>query len=310
MDDPLQKALGSLKQSIAKRSRKAVQAASIEEKEENLFRPRQPDPPPRDQQDLMAFPFFSLEKSKRTRPIEYEKGNVRVFIDGRSSVGIATIWDADFLIWIASQLNASIECGEMPTKRLWIVPYRFLLATHRIDSHYKGNYAYKRFLDCLRRLQGTTVETTIKAGGEQIRQAWSWIDSWKIHEDKTGRMTGVEIILSEWFFRRVVTDRSVLAIHTDYFLLTGGIERWLYRIARKHCGNNASGWSFTLYKLYEKYPTGRAFKLFKHNLKVVVKSDCLPEYHTYWETSNGVDWVHFSLRQGAIGERKLPRSLR
>lgn len=116
-------------------------------------------------------------------------------------------------------------------------------------------------------------------------------------------MTGVEIVLSEWFFRRVVDDRSVLAIHVDYFLLTGGIERWLYRIARKHCGNSVSGWSFTLHKLYEKYPPGREFRKFKHDLKTVVKLDCLPEYHTYWETTNGVDWVHFFLRQGAIGER-------
>ena len=108
----------------------------------------------------------------------------------------------------------------------------------------------------------------------------------------------------------MVNDRSVLAIHTDYFLLTGGIERWLYRIARKHCGNNASGWSFTLHKLYEKYPPGREFRFFKRDIKAVVKSDCLPEYHTYWETTSGVDWVHFSLRQGAIVERKLPRSLR
>src|SRR5512135_617876 len=90
MDDPLQKALGSLKQSIAKRTKKAVKASSAEEKEENLFSPRQPDPPPRDQQDLMAFPFFSLEKSKRTKPIEYEQGRVKVFIEGLPSTGIAT----------------------------------------------------------------------------------------------------------------------------------------------------------------------------------------------------------------------------
>ena len=123
-------------------------------------------------------------------------------------------------------------------------------------------------------------------------------------------MTGVEITLSEWFFKRVVDDRSILAIHTDYFLLTGGIERWLYRIARKHCGNNTTGWAFTLHKLYEKYPPGREFRFFKRDLKAVVKRDCLPEYHTTWETANGVDWIHFNLRQGTLVERKLPRALR
>jgi plasmid replication initiation protein len=310
MDDPLQKSLGSLHQNITKRTKKAVKVSSIEEKEENLFKAQSPDPSPRDQQDLMALPFFSLAKTKRTKPIIYEQGNVSVVVAGLSTVGIATIWDADFLIWIASQLNAALEAGEAPTRRLWFIPYHFLRATKRINPKTTGNYAYARFLDCLRRLQGTTIETTIKAGGEQIRQAWSWLESWRVHEDQNGRMTGVEVLLSEWFFRRVVDDRSVLAIHTDYFLLTGGIERWLYRIARKHCGNNESGWSFTLHKLYEKYPPGREFRFFKRDLKTVVKNDCLPEYHTAWETSKGVDWIHFYLRQGTIGERKLPHSLR
>ena len=309
MDDPLQKALGSLKQSIAKRTKKAVKASSIEEKEENLFKAQSPDPSPRDQHDLMSLPFFSLSKNKRVEPIIYEQGNIKVTVRGLYDIGIATIWDADLLIWIASQLNAALEAGETPTRRLWIVPYQFLRATQKINPKTTGKRPYVRFKDCLCRLRGTTVLTTIKAGGKQFTEAWGWIDSWRTHEEN-GRIIGVEIMLSEWFFRRVVADRSVLAIHTDYFLLTGGIERWLYRIARKHCGNNVSGWSFTLHKLYEKYPPGRAFKLFKHDLKLVVKSDCLPEYHTYWETSNGVDWVHFGLRQEAIGERKLPRSLR
>ena len=163
MDDPLQKALGNLKQSIAKRTKKVVQAASIEEQEENLFRPRQPDPSPRDQQDLMAFPFFSLSKNKRVEPIIYEQGNVKVTVRGLYDVGIATIWDADLLIWIASQLNAALEAGERPTRRLWIIPYQFLRATHRIDPKNLGNRSYLRFKDCLRRLQGTTIETTIKA---------------------------------------------------------------------------------------------------------------------------------------------------
>lgn len=320
MDTKLQKALDSLHRSMAKRGQEigkpslnqAVGAAEVVEttQEEDLFKANLTDPAPRDQQDLMVIPFFSLSKIKRTEPIVYEYKDVKVIVRGLADIGIANIWDADLLIWIASQLNAAIERGEMPTKRLWIIPYQFLVATHRIDTRHKGSAAYRCFLDCLRRLQGTTIETTIKAGGKQFRESWSWIDAWRAHEELDGRTTGIEIILSEWLFRRVVADRAVLAIHTDYFLLTGGIERWLYRIARKHCGNNVSGWSFTLFKLYEKYPPGRAFKLFKHDLKLVVKRDCLPEYCTTWETSNGVDWVHFSLRQGVLGERKLPRSLR
>src|SRR5512143_2972297 len=160
--------------------------------EEDLFKANLADPSPRDQQDLMSLPFFSLSKNRRTEPIEYQQGNVKIFIEGRPSVGIATIWDADFLIWVAAQLNAALEAGERPSRRLWVIPYHFLRATRTIDPKSPGNYAYARFLDCLRRLQGTTIETSIKAGGEQIRQAWSWLEGWKVHEDKHGRMIGVE----------------------------------------------------------------------------------------------------------------------
>ena len=45
---------------------------------------------------------------------------------------------------------------------------------------------------------------------------------------------------------------GVLTIHEDYFLLTGGIERWLYRVARKHAGHQEIGWQFTVRQLYEK----------------------------------------------------------
>jgi plasmid replication initiation protein len=58
---------------------------------QRLFKANLTDPSPRDQQDLMAIPFFSLEKSKRTRPIIYEQGDVKVIVRGLADIGIATI---------------------------------------------------------------------------------------------------------------------------------------------------------------------------------------------------------------------------
>ena len=40
------------------------------------------DASPRDQRDLMERPFFSLAKTKRTSPIHYESGDVRVHRGG------------------------------------------------------------------------------------------------------------------------------------------------------------------------------------------------------------------------------------
>ena len=271
------------------------------------------NPALRDQRDTMAIPFFSLAKRKRTKPIEYNRNGVKVIIAGLTTTGIATIWDADFLIWAASQLNEAVKRGETPTRRLWVIPYHFFIQTNRLKPGQIGNKQYKDFENLLDRLKGTTIKTNIKADGERIKEAFSWIDYWTSHEDEKGRIKGVEVILSEWFFKRVVKDKAVLSIISDYFLLTGGIERWLYRIARKHCGNN-DVWSFTARGLYEKYPPGREFRKFKSDLKKVVEADCLPEYHTFWEVREEdkklKEWVIFTPREGIREARKLPRSMR
>ncbi|GMM93691.1 DUF2840 domain-containing protein [Qipengyuania sp. MTN3-11] len=58
----------------------------------------------RDAQDLMAWPFFSLAKTKRVKPIDFRMGEVAILVEATAEHGMATIWDADVLIWVASQI--------------------------------------------------------------------------------------------------------------------------------------------------------------------------------------------------------------
>ena len=44
----------------------------------------------------------------------------------------------------------------------------------------------------------------------------------------------------------------MLTIDRAYFDLTGGLERWLYRLVRKHGGRQEGGWSFDLKYLHAK----------------------------------------------------------
>jgi len=55
--------------------------------------------PVRDLQDFMAYPFFSLAKSKRVAPIVFRSGDLSVRVEGTAQHGIATIWDADVPNW-------------------------------------------------------------------------------------------------------------------------------------------------------------------------------------------------------------------
>lgn len=83
----------------------------------DLFRPAMVDPAPRDAQDLMSWPFFSLAKSRRVAPIDFRMGATWISVEPVPDHGMATIWDADILIWAASQLIEARDAGR-PTSRL------------------------------------------------------------------------------------------------------------------------------------------------------------------------------------------------
>jgi plasmid replication initiation protein len=63
------------------------------------------DIPIRDQREMMERPFFSLSKTSRLKPIEYRVGDTWVEVSANPKFGMATIWDADVLIWAATQLT-------------------------------------------------------------------------------------------------------------------------------------------------------------------------------------------------------------
>src|SRR3546814_1214193 len=71
------------------------------------------DLPLKDQREVMERPFFSLQKRKRLKPIEYRSpdGEAWVKVEAMPAYGMATIWDADILIWAASVLNRMKEQG-------------------------------------------------------------------------------------------------------------------------------------------------------------------------------------------------------
>ena len=98
-------------------------------------------------------------------------------------------------------------------------------------------------------------------------------------DEKTGETTGMTMTLPDWLFDGILMKGGVLTIHEDYFLLTGGIERWLYRVARKHAGQQERGWQFTMRQLYEKSGSASRFSDFAIDVRKVVESNELPEYH-------------------------------
>jgi len=206
------------------------------------------DAAPCDQRDLMERPFFSLAKTRRVAPILYESGEVHIEVFAVPEHGMATIWDADVLIWAASQIVEAETLGLKTSRFLRFTPYQLLTAIGRQT----GARDYRLLKGALRRLQSTSILTTIRQGDHWRRHQFSWINEWEEMTRHDGRAEGLEVVLPDWFYRGVIDRSLVLTIDPDYFRLTGGIERWLYRVARKHAGHQPQGWQFDLPHLHRK----------------------------------------------------------
>ena len=197
-----------------------------------LFRALPGDLAPRDAQDLMAYPFFSLAKSHRTTPIDFRAGDVAIRVEAVPEHGMATIWDADVLIWAASQIVEARDAGLRTSRLMAATPYEILTFTGRGTSLRD----YQRLKAALDRLQSTTVATSLRQPAERRMHRFSWINEWTERADGHGHPGGIELIVPDWFYRAVLDDALVLTIDRAYFDLTGGMERWLYRLVRKHGG--------------------------------------------------------------------------
>lgn len=239
-----------------------------------LFRARSGDIAARDAQDLMSWPFFSLAKSRRVTPIDFHMGDVSIRVEATAEHGMATIWDADVLIWAASQIVDARDRGLRTSRFMAATPYEILAFIGRSDT----GLNYDRLKAALDRLQSTTIVTSIRQPSERRRHRFSWIAEWKERLDTQGRSLGIELILPDWFYAGILDDALILTIDRDYFELKGGLERWLYRLVRKHGGRQTWGWSFDVPHLHLKSGSLSPLRRFRFELRAIVRRQPLPGY--------------------------------
>jgi plasmid replication initiation protein len=141
---------------------------------------------------------------------------------------------------------------------------------------------YKQFQEGLERLSGTRIQTNIKTNNQEITEEFGLIDKWKIvKDDAKGKTLAVEVVLSEWFFNSIMGN-SVLSIDRDYFRLRKPIERRLYELARKHCGNQLS-WRIKLDTLQDKLGVLSPLRKLRFTIKEIALSNHLPDYNIVFE---------------------------
>jgi len=231
----------------------------------------------------MAYPFFSLSKSHRVAPIDFTAGGVSIRVEAVPDHGMATIWDADILIWAASQIVEARDAGFGTSRLMAATPYEILTFVGRGTSLRD----YRRLKAALDRLQSTTVSTSIRQPSEGRRHRFSWINEWQERTNHQGRPDGIELIVPDWFYRAVLDDGLVLTIDRAYFDLTGGLDRWLYRLVRKHGGRQRGGWRFDFRHLHQKSGSLSPFKRFAFELRQIIRRQPLPGYTLFLEVEAG-----------------------
>lgn len=269
----------------------------------------------------MEFPLFSLAKRKDTKTREYRRGNKTVRIIP-SSVGAATVFDKDLLLYIASQIVEARNQGLMPSRSVKISSIDFLLGTDRGD----GAGSYERILDMLRRLRGTTIETNIPTGIDKVTQTdgFAMIDTYtvlsgkkivrKVLDKQTGKHKEVEVEkvfsftvkISEWLYNGLM-NFEVLTLDRGYFKLSSSIERRLYEIARKHCGDQAM-WKINIDLLAEKIGTSQDRFRVREDIRKAIAEDALPQYRVALDSRAAPDDVVFYTRSTSKLSMELMRT--
>ena len=227
---------------------------------------------PKDDTASMEHPIFSLATKPDMRHLEYRSAENRLKIVP-SGVGLPTIFDKDILIFCISQLMQKKNRGEQIGKRVRFNAHEMLVATNRRTD----GTSYPRLEQAFVRLSGTRFVTNVKTGGKVETRVFGLIEEGGfVRKEDSWRVDYCEVVLSDWLMRAIEAN-EVVTISPKYFQLRRPLERRLYEIARKHCGNQKR-WQIGLDKLQAKTGSNAPLKRFRLNLREIITEDHTPFY--------------------------------
>lgn len=256
------------------------------------------DAVPKGDMASMEHPIFSLSTKPDLRVRRYEHGDHYVEITP-SVKGLATVHDRDVLIYCISQLIAALNVNKPVSRTIRLKAYDLLVATNRTT----GGEAYEGLKAALERLGGTRISTNLVTGGEEIFDNFGLIERSKIvRQTRDGRMQEVEIQLSDWVFN-AIRAKEVLTLHRDYFRLRKPLERRMYELARKHCGQQAT-WSISLDLLQKKCGSNSTEKEFRRLVRTIVTQDEIHAHFPDYAVTMTDDMVCFTNRRVAVAKAR------
>lgn len=267
-----------------------LRAAPEDDSQMSFFVPSIYDAPLKDDVNLMDVAPFSLGKSRREGIIRYELKDCIITIDGSASAGLATVFDYDiFLHMVSSLADEANRYRRALEKGLRVdVPARIYRpnAAHilKFCRRSNGGKQYKDLEAALDRLKGTSVKVVNLGNGNRREVVtMSLVQDYRIvSRTTTGNVDQVEIVIPEWVYDGVVREKGnpqILTLNADYFLISQGLGRYLYRLSKRAAGKQIARYGMT--ELHKRSGSKQALPQFAHQVRKFVESTKvapLPEY--------------------------------
>jgi plasmid replication initiation protein len=205
------------------------------------------------------------------------------------------------MIFAAGHLNEAVESRRKIAPEISFVPHDCLKQIGRGTS---GRH-YHELAQAIRRLAATLVITNIREADQPEQgeeRGFHWLDGYTLPKkyppryittpDNVAHITPRNpegeadparpwvIRINSWLYNAIVRRGDILAVHPDYFQLTGGLERWLYRLARKAVPDKAEppAIRFKMETLHARAGVTRDLKLFAFDVREIAETQPLPEY--------------------------------
>lgn len=284
---PKQRAKPQPPESKSVTAKPATRKKSRAGEQADFFAPILYDVGAKDNRGVMDVAVYRLSKrEKRANAVmryELPDGFVQVT---SGPYGMASVWDYDLVLMAISHLTEAMnkfadgDRDEIPqqTFRPHITD---VLKFCRKDN---GGNQKDFVVDALNRLSTThvAIQRKVSRGGEAkiLNNGDPLIHGTRVISNAgTNKVEYVEFRLANWMYEEITSGAKpdVLTVHPDYFLMESGIERFLYRLARKAAGKDSARWGFKT--IYMRSGSTSKFKEFSRMLREIIKANTLPEYH-------------------------------
>ena len=256
-----------------------MRAPPVDDAQLMFFVPSVFDAPIKDDVNLMDVAPFSLSKRPRDGVIRYELKDSLITIEGGAETGLATVFDYDIFLNMVSYLAEEVRqfrVADSKGQKPSLPPKVYRPSTAHILKFCRrsdGGRQYEEIEQALRRLAKTSITITNLSGGKRRQvDTRPLIGEYKVvSTTSSGKVDEVEITIPDWVYLSVVRADKVLPLLTlnpDYFLISSGLGRFIYRLARKAAGKDEA--FYTIADLYRRSGSPQEMRFFVRDLKEFV----------------------------------------